>query len=99
MSLPAEYPPALSAAEEENIVTVVKDWTISNGLCIRPPPSVFPLANDPNEILGCHVPVTLFPSRFPRECFEQAQAVQKAYNQLYIKISQDEKFLGDIVKE
>ncbi|KKA28691.1 hypothetical protein TD95_003431, partial [Thielaviopsis punctulata] len=99
MSLPAAYPPALSAAEEENIVTIVKDWTISNGLCIRPPPSVFPLANDPNQILGCHVPVTLFPSRFPRECFEQARGVQKAYNELYINISRDEKFLSEIVKE
>ncbi|KAL2887232.1 Glutathione synthetase [Ceratocystis lukuohia] len=99
MSLPKSYPPALTAAEEDHIVSVIKDWTIANGLCIRPPPAVFPLANDPHAILGCHVPVTLFPSRFPRECFDQAHAVQKAYGELYIKIGRDEKFLADIVRQ
>ncbi|KAL5596612.1 hypothetical protein BROUX41_001938 [Berkeleyomyces rouxiae] len=99
MGLPESYPPALTTSEEEHILTVVKDWTIANGLCIRPPPAVFPLANDPHAILGCHVAVTLFPSRFPRECFEQGQAVQKAYGELYIKIGRDEEFLGDIVRQ
>ena len=54
---------------------------------------------DPRGILAIAVPVTLFPSPFPRVCFDQAVAVQKDYNALYAAISQDESFLAQIVKE
>ena len=54
---------------------------------------------DPEGALAIHAPVTLFPSRFPRKCFEQATSVQKAYNELYAKISGDEPFLSGLVDE
>jgi len=43
--------------------------------------------------------VTLFPSPFPKACFEQAKSVQPTYNELYASISRDEAFLKDIVEE
>ncbi|KAK0711168.1 hypothetical protein B0H67DRAFT_584491 [Lasiosphaeris hirsuta] len=92
------YPPALDAAlEKERLVQIIKDWSIAHGLAVRPPPTV---ANyDPEGILAINAPVTLFPSPFPKSCFEEAKTIQTTYNELYARISQDEGFLGEIVQE
>ncbi|KOS17649.1 Glutathione synthetase [Escovopsis weberi] len=95
----AHYPPWLDEAEQEAIVRTIKDWTIANGLAIRPPPAVVPSAADPAGITAINVPVTLFPSPFPRQCFEQARAVQRAYNELYASVSRDEAFIEETVKQ
>lgn len=95
----ASYPPELSTAESEQLVSTIKDWSIAHGLTVRPPPTLVSSTADPHMILATTAPVTLFPSPFPRICFEQAKSIQKAYNQLYASIAQDEDFLGDIVEE
>ncbi|KAI1359856.1 hypothetical protein F5Y08DRAFT_64413 [Xylaria arbuscula] len=95
----ANYPPELTASEETRLTEVTKDWALAHGLTVRPPPAVVAVEADPKGILATAVPVTLFPSPFPRICFEQGIAVQKAYNELYACISQDEDFLARIVKE
>ena len=93
------YPPVLEEQESERLVQAVKDWTIGNGLAVRPPVSVVPAEADPHGILATSAPVTLFPSPFPQICFEQAKAVQTAYNELYARISQDEEFISQVVQE
>jgi glutathione synthase len=93
------YPPVVDNQESERLVQVVKDWTIGNGLAVRPPASVAPAEVDPRGILATSAPVTLFPSPFPQVCFEQAKAVQTAYNELYARISQDEGFISRVVQE
>jgi hypothetical protein len=93
------YPPDLTTAESEHLVSTIKDWTIAHGLAVRPTPTLVATENDPNVILATTAPVTLFPSPFPRICFEQARSIQKAYNNLYASIAQDEPFLQDIVQE
>ena len=93
----ATYPPSLTDGEEARLVQTIKDWTIAGGLSVRPPPAL--ASSDSQGILAMPAPVTLFPSPFPGVCFEQAKSVQKSYNQLYARISQDEVFLSDIVKE
>lgn len=90
------FPPSLDALEQEHLVQVIKDWSIAHGLAVRPPPAVAP---NPDGILAINAPVTLFPSPFPKACFEDAKAVQKAYNELYANISRDEKFLEELVHE
>ncbi|KLU84277.1 glutathione synthetase large subunit, partial [Magnaporthiopsis poae ATCC 64411] len=92
-------PPALDDAEIERLVQTVKDWTIANGLSVRPPPALVAAEADPAGVLATSVAVTLFPSPFPKNCFEQAQAAQKPYNELYAKISQDEDFIRQMVEE
>ena len=93
------YPPQPTSGEAEYIASLVKDWTIANGLAVRCPPA-FKLGDaDPNNVLATTAPVTLFPSPFPRVCFEQANDVQRAYNELYAAIAQDEEFLKDVVEE
>lgn len=97
--MPAVYPPALTTSEGERLVEVVKDWAAAHGLSVRPPPTVVSAETDPAGILSTAVPVTLFPSPFPQVCYDQGKVVQKAYNELYAAISQDEEFLAQIVKE
>ncbi|KAI1102982.1 glutathione synthase [Jackrogersella minutella] len=94
-----DYPPAITPSEGERLTEVVKDWSLAHGLTVRPPPAVIAAEADPAGILATAVPVTLFPSPFPKVCFDQAIAVQETYNELYASISQDEPFLAQIVKE
>jgi glutathione synthase len=93
------YPPKNVSDESSHLVSIIKDWSIAHGLAVRPPPALVSEEVDPHHILATAVPVTLFPSPFPRVCFDQAQSIQEAYNALYASISQDEEFLGSIVKE
>jgi len=93
------YPPELSASESAQLLSAVKDWSIAHGLAVRPPVSVVTAEADPHGILATTAPVTLFPSPFPRICFEQAKSIQRAYNRLYASIAQNEEFLRDIVQE
>lgn len=93
------YPPTLKEEEHKNLVETIKDWSISNGLAIRPPSTIIPAEVDPNGIAAVNAPVTLFPSPFPQQCFEQGKSVQQTYNELYAAVSRDEKFLEQMVKE
>ncbi|KAH7038215.1 glutathione synthetase-like protein [Microdochium trichocladiopsis] len=93
------FPPSINPAEGERLTEVVKDWAAANGLVVRPPPAVVSAEADPQGILATPVPVTLFPSPFPKVCFDQGVSVQQAYNELYAAISQDEEFLAQTVKE
>ncbi|CAM1505354.1 Fc.00g109910.m01.CDS01 [Cosmosporella sp. VM-42] len=93
------YPPELKADEREALVETIKDWSIGNGLAIRPPATVIATEADPNGIAAINAPVTLFPSPFPKQCFMQGKSVQKTYNELYASVSRDEEFLAQIVKE
>lgn len=98
--IPPAYPPAVDEAEQSRLVQVIKDWSIANGLTVRPPPAAISATEaELASTLAMSAPVTLFPSPFSRSCFEEAQGAQQAYNELYAKISQDEAFLGRIVAE
>ncbi|KAL2271667.1 hypothetical protein VTJ83DRAFT_1038 [Remersonia thermophila] len=92
------YPPSLDKPHElERLVQTAKDWAIANGLAVRPPPAS--AGNDEEGMLATMAPVTLFPSPFPKSCFEEAKAVQTQYNELYARISRDEEFLGHLVQQ
>lgn len=92
------YPPDLSPAQQKFLVTSVKDWAIQNGLAVRPSPAIIPTGVDSNGVLATNAPVTLFPSPFPRVCFEEATALQEIYNELYAMITCNEEWLGNIVE-
>lgn len=84
------YPPALTSEQTEYLLSTIRDWALANGLAVRPSSS------DP---LAVPAPVTLFPSLFPRECFEEVRSIQTIYNELYALIARDEDWLGGIVEE
>jgi glutathione synthase len=95
----SEYPPDLSAEEEQFLLTNLKDWSIAHGLAVRPAPTFVPSSSDPSGVLATTAPVTLFPSLFPRNCFDEGLALQTAYNELYSAIARDETWLKGIVEE
>lgn len=94
-----DYPPNLTSEQSDYIVSNIKDWSILSGLAVRPSSSFVSEKIDPSRSLAVTAPVTLFPSLFPRECFEEARAIQTAYNELYACIANDEEWLGEVVKE
>lgn len=95
----SSYPPELSSAQSNYLLSNVKDWSILNGLAVRPSQSFIPGQADPSGSLAVTAPVTLFPSLFPRACFEEARAIQSAYNELYALIASDEEWLRQVVEE
>ncbi|KAF2860816.1 glutathione synthase [Piedraia hortae CBS 480.64] len=86
------YPPALTAERKEHLVTEINDWSIAHGLAVRP-------GTNPTGALATPAPVTLFPSLFPRVCFDEAISVAEAYNKLYAAVACDEEWLGKIIQE
>ncbi|EEP79518.1 conserved hypothetical protein [Uncinocarpus reesii 1704] len=92
------YPPELSSEQKKYLVTTVKDWTIQHGLAVRPSPDVVSNASDANSVLATNAPVTLFPSLFPKSCYDSAVSVQTVYNELYAAITADEAWLGEIIE-
>jgi glutathione synthetase len=95
----ADYPPELSHDEKQYLLASLKDWSIAHGLAVRPAPSFVQPSQDPSGVLASTAPVTLFPSLFPRSCFEDGLSIQKAYNELYSAIARDEAWLQSIVEE
>jgi glutathione synthase len=98
-SIYSSYPPPLNPAQEQYLLSTIKDWTIQHGLTIRPNISTIPDELDQLGVLATNAPVTLFPSLFPRSCFEEARAVQTLYNELYAAITSDEVWLGKVMEE
>lgn len=98
-SIYATYPPELSPEQKQHLVTTVKDWTIHHGLAVRPSLLFVPEHCDPYGVLATNAPVTLFPSPFPKSCYESAVSVQTVYNELYAAIAADEVWLGRIIEE
>ena len=98
-SIYPEYPPILTSEQSDYLVSNIKDWSIQNGLAVRPSLSLESERQDLLRSLAITAPVTLFPSLFPRACFEEGRAIQTAYNELYACIANDEEWLGEVVKE
>lgn len=98
-SIYPEYPPELNEDQEKYLLSNLKDWSIAHGLAVRPAPTYVRTELDPSGALATSAPVTLFPSLFPRSCFDQAVSVAKSYNDLYSAIASDEGWLKEIVEE
>lgn len=78
----------------EDYAKHAKDWCIVNGLvCIH---------NDPGSIsthdLAYPLPVTLFPTKFPKKQFDYAKEIQVHLNDLVHNISNDHEFLEKTLK-
>ncbi|EAW12571.1 glutathione synthase [Aspergillus clavatus NRRL 1] len=98
-SVYTSYPPQLNPAQRDFLVKTIKDWATQNGLVVRPSPMFIQKESDPNGALATNAPVTLFPSPFPKACFEEAEALQTVYNKLYAAITCNEEWLGKIMED
>lgn len=95
----SSYPPPLTSEQEDYLVQTVKNWTVEHALTVRPSTAIVSREANPNNNLATNAPVTLFPSPFPKACFEQARNLQQVYNELYATIASDEQWLEDILQE
>ena len=93
------YPPDVPDEQLVYLVAFVKNWTAQHGLAVRPSSSNKSEDSNPNHVLATNAPVTLFPSPFPRTCFETAKSLQTVYNELYAAIANSEAWLESIMKE
>ncbi|KAL9595774.1 MAG: hypothetical protein Q9219_006228 [cf. Caloplaca sp. 3 TL-2023] len=98
-SLNPEYPLRLTDEQSDYLLANIKDWSILNGLAVRTSSAFVSTEIDPSRSTAVTAPVTLFPSLFPRTCFDEAQAIQQAYNELYAAIARDRDWLKTIVEE
>lgn len=74
--------PSLSDKVIRNqLLSDVYQWSLSNGLVMYQPNFKLESAST--------APITLYPTPIPKVSFENAIAVQRAYNELYSKISQN----------
>lgn len=79
----------------ESLEENVHDFCYINGLIFfKPDKNINEASND----LAYHLPVTLFPTNFPRNEFEYAQNVQKIFQKLIFNISKDHDFLTKTLK-
>ncbi|KAJ3214863.1 hypothetical protein HDU67_001128 [Dinochytrium kinnereticum] len=74
----------------EEVCAKAVDWAALNGMLVRSKDSKFALS---------HIPFALFPSPFPEKLYNLAVNLQPIINRLVDTISQDEKFITDVLKE
>ncbi|KAG0243011.1 hypothetical protein BGX31_011327 [Mortierella sp. GBA43] len=93
----------LTSALSDDQLRILKvsalDFALSHGLVIRPPP---PTSKDSNTIVAAegviNAPVSLFPTPFPRNAFNNAIKIQPLFNQLVQDISEDDAFLKEVME-
>lgn len=95
MSLPTNWPPAQSPADESALLHLATDYALSHGLVLRPQPTT--AGSSPSQTSVIHAPYALFPSPFPRRLFSQALELQPLYNALYAHAATDDGFLREVV--
>jgi glutathione synthase len=93
------YPPELTSEQAEYLLSNLKNWSILNGLAVRPSHNYISKDVDRSDSIAIPAPVTLFPSVFPRSCFNEARDIQQAFNELYAAIATDEAWLMDAIAE
>ena len=98
-SIYPDYPPDLTPEHRKYLLSTLNDWSIANGLAVRPSSGLVAEDSDPSGVLAVTAPVTLFPSLFPKNSFNHARALQQAYNTLYVAISRNEEWLGEVIQE
>lgn len=79
-----KFPPTLSEYQERYLKGHVVDWCLSHGAV---------LTSREVEGQAKAVPVTLYPTPFSRHGFDNALAVQEAFNKLYHAVVQNPDFL------
>ncbi|KAJ3299205.1 hypothetical protein HK104_009738 [Borealophlyctis nickersoniae] len=88
------YPPPLSEDKLQELEGHAVDWALSHGLVVRAPAAS---VVDPNAPLVTHAPFALFPSPFPRRCYNQAVVLQPLFNTLVDVIAKDAEFLRSVM--
>ena len=93
------WPPSLPSDQLSHLTSLALDYALAHGLIYRPPytsSSAYP--HVPLSASAISAPISLFPSPFPRELHAKALGVQEIYNELYARVTVDERWLEEVVK-
>ncbi|TPX72981.1 glutathione synthase [Spizellomyces sp. 'palustris'] len=93
-TLPA-YPPPLAQDQLDELRDHAVDWALAHGFVVRPAPSS--VGNQTIPVVT-HAPFALFPSPFPRRCYEQALKLQPLFNALVESVAKDDLFLRETLE-
>ncbi|RWS04366.1 glutathione synthetase-like protein [Dinothrombium tinctorium] len=85
-------PDNLTVEQLRTIVSDAKNYALSHGLGLR-------VKENPNDDLLQLLPISLFPTPFPRNHFEFAKCIQTSVNKMMHKIAFDNSFLSDHLKQ
>ena len=83
--------PGVEEQQLANLIFNIKDWQITHGMLLKYGP-------DAENVHSLPIGVSMFPTPFPRQLFEEAQKLQTSYNRLYMSISEDEAWLYDVLR-
>lgn len=86
-----DYPPSLDADGTDRLVEWISQWSLAHGLTLLAP------KGDGSKAIVA--PVTLYPTKFPKAAFDEALAVQKAFNSLYHGVIKNEEWLLGVMKD
>ncbi|KAL9053446.1 MAG: hypothetical protein Q9162_004749 [Coniocarpon cinnabarinum] len=87
------HPPDLSDEQMRRLVDDVKDYQITHGSLIK-----LVREEEPHTVPAVPIGVSLFPTPFPRHCFDRAVALQATCNKLYSSVAQDDAWLFEALK-
>lgn len=82
----------ISKEHLSTLVRCVRDWQCQHGSLLLVPPT-------PGKNIARPIGATLFPSNFPKRCYEEACKLQPIFNKLYAAIAEDEEWLFESLKE
>jgi glutathione synthase len=82
---------------EEELRDLAVDWCITNGLVVRAPAQQKDTLASSKHVT--HAPISLYPSRIPKDCYERAVKIQPLFNQLVDIVANDEGFVHEVMAE
>ncbi|KAI1765439.1 glutathione synthase [Hypoxylon sp. FL1150] len=88
--------PIVDEDHVEMVLSELEDYQISHGSLLKIPRGLVDLESP--VALARPVGVSVIPTMFPQAQFEQAQNIQRLFNELYIKVAEDDAWLGTIIR-
>ncbi|GAB7353669.1 hypothetical protein MBLNU459_g4075t1 [Dothideomycetes sp. NU459] len=77
-----------------DLLTEIKDWQITHGSLLK-----LVGYEEPHTVPARTVGVSLFPTPFPRQCFDQACEIAPIFNRLYAAIAEDDAWLEIVLHD
>ncbi|KAK3082256.1 hypothetical protein LTS18_007812 [Coniosporium uncinatum] len=88
------YPPQLTEARLETLVTEINDFQLTHGSLAK-----LTHVGQGHTVLAQPVGVSCFPTVWPRLCYVQAVKLQQAFNRLYASIAEDPAWLQALLTD
>lgn len=88
------WPPQPTDVEKQELVGRSVDWAASHGLVMRYKNTG---ENNIPSCLAVHAPFALFPSPFPKSCYDHAIQLQPLFNKLVHVVANDTDFVANVI--